>query len=444
MASLEAAYREGLSSRIWWNVIDDKTDKWCINMQISERSKKNSINVLMTLIVVIGLMNKLITTWGLLKFRLFAYWDYDLTSWMITYYGTGYVRRGLLGSIIAVLAKVFDAEPQYIIITLAVVSFLSVSVIFIVLFARKGISWWIFPASFGFFGLAPLKPDMLIMLLVLAQIAAYSQIKPGVWRFFSVNAIGVIAMHIHEIAFLMTVPMLMLLSYSDLKERGSLLPVRRVSHVICFFLPQILCLALLASSPGTSASARSMVDFWRNDFGLSAWWNGVEFNGIYMSIGCDAKDLMTMVISNLTANSLLFCVVSILIFLLVCRMPFLFVRSSAADRSVLPAILVVQIACLFLLLPVFSDYSRLFAFCVCSTYMFYLMIPADRIICFMPDTLRERVAKYDAFSLKFDLLLFSALPFVGMSIWPFSCKACFRESMVGNVCQFAEWVLRHF
>ena len=335
---------------------------------------RNAINFLMVGFTILILITKFTSAFFQLANRNQMWMDGNFTTWCINWQA-GYVRRGLQGEILYQLFKCTHVEPQYIFVPICTISFLLLGGVLIFLLRKHHYCWWSIPLTICWGALPVLRTDSVYLLLVVGLIFGYVHIKKIWLRFLFVNLIGAIALNIHEMAFLLSMPLLTLLSLNDksIKLQRWLRPL--------FFMPTICAFLLVVIFSGKGA-VDGIIESWRI-LPLSEWWKDVHFSGVVSSLGLKPEILIKSIVENIfyekslyIPNFVWFSFYIYVIFFLTVELPFF---SGGEGRSSLLKVSAVQFAILGSLFILISDFGRLSAWCMISSYLFWAIIPHSEL-----------------------------------------------------------------
>lgn len=363
--------------------------------------------------------------------------EHTLSSWLVGYTpGGGYVRRGLSGEVLW-WANQLGLSPEHVIFPLCLATFAAVWIWFGVTVIKRSLNWWILPTSFCLGGLFPLTRDFCVLLLVMSMIRAHARIRSPGLRFLVVNLIGVVAIHLHEIVFFITVPILLLSLWG---ENGDW--ARKWNSAI-FFAPMMVSFGLVAVFRGNADTCSKMAMAWEGALN-GGYWEGIQLiTGLRGAIESNAAYYVRLTINNLfgqqTAglpNVVWFVVCGVCIFLASAKALTLYRTGMKADT--LPVLLAFQAVCLVPVFPFFIDYSRLFAYAILSAYWFWLEMGEDRVARTWP--FRIRPSNWDTRPRR--LLLVCLLICTGMSHIHLAVDECFARSVIGQLGRSAQFVCR--
>jgi hypothetical protein len=293
------------------------------------------------------------------------------TTWLINYAG-GFVRRGLQGEVLYRLHDLLAIEPQYCIAIISIVIFAFLVAYFITRFIKRGCCWWIVPLTFFMGGFEIDRTDGLALMLMLGAIASYRYANRQMLRWILLNIFGVCSILVHEISFLLLVPMSFALTFN--KNRSW-----RTSFL--WLSPMMIAFAGVVCFSGNVETVSGIRDAWRQTLG--PYWDNSTFAGISSlgwTIECVMRDWCNCYLSSRSlgvpdlvwfASSICFVYV-----LAVNSLSFMRLRlPDVARQQTIGGILLFQ---LFMILPmavVFFDTSRFIGYWIASSFLWFLTIP---------------------------------------------------------------------
>lgn len=355
----------------------------------------------------------------------------EFCSWLISYSAGGeYVRRGLAGEFLWWMNRL-GVEPQWLMYAICCASCLAAVAWFVSTAVRRGFCWWPLATSFCLGGLYVCKTDFLVLLLVMAMVVAFARAGRGPARLLAVNALGVVAVNVHELSFFVTVPFMALLLWDE--GEGTSLParLRRVASLA----PVAAAFAASALFRGSEALALRMAEGW---FAAqrSGYWPLDEIASGTSYIAYTPGALWKMTVDALFLSSTLgvpnavwLAAASVCALFAVSKG--LFVLGKDDSGPALPSLLVFQALCLLPVAPFFVDCARLFAFWSLSSYWFYFWIDGGRISRALP----FEVTSGRATGRGCRALAVMAMLFVGMCPVSFRLGDCFARSAAGYVAR---------
>lgn len=357
---------------------------------------------------------------------------FGLSTTFLTDYSAGYVRRGLCGAVLRWVYQNCGIEPQWLIIFGAVFFFVvAASVVYLVVI-KKGLCWWPLGLTICFGGISAQNKDALSLLLCTAAVWVMVSVKNVYVRYFVVNMLSAVFLHIHEFSFFMVAVPLLLLSISDDDVKFSWRPL--------LLLPMAAMFVFVIKHQGNAEMAKEIMESWGGV--LPPWWDGVVLHGVLWDVGF-TKDFVLGVSKSIMFGKwhgipqcFLFIGECLSAFLVVARLPF-YNRRVGFGTQVLPFFLFMQLLPMLVVFPFFFDYARLLGLWSCSTLVFYSIIPESRIrhifeVLPFPSVWKAVSAGISGFTLKIPWWVCVSLGLtVGMSEVSFVPKYCVGRSVVG-------------
>jgi hypothetical protein len=205
-------------------------------------------------------------------------------------YAGGFVRRGLQGEVLYRLHDLLAIEPQYCIAIISIVIFAFLVAYFITRFIKRGCCWWIVPLTFFMGGFEIDRTDGLALMLMLGAIASYRYANRQMLRWILLNIFGVCSILVHEISFLLLVPMSFALTFN--KNRSWLTSFLWLS-------PMMVAFAGVVCFSGNVETVSGIRDAWRQTLG--PYWDNSTFAGISSlgwTIECVMRDWCNCYLSS--------------------------------------------------------------------------------------------------------------------------------------------------
>lgn len=303
------------------------------------------------------------------------------TTWLINY-ASGFVRRGLQGEVLYWLHDLLGIEPQYCIAIISIVIFAFMVVYFITRFIKRGCSWWIVPLTFFMGGFEIDRTDGLALMLMLGAIASYRHANCRMLRWVLLNVFGVCSILVHEISFLLLVPMSYMLTFN--KNRLWLTSFLWLSPMVVAFVGVVYF-------SGNFETVSGIRDAWRQTLG--AYWNNSTFAGI-SSLGWTIESVMRdwgncyLRSNSLGVPDFLWFVVFLCFVYVLAVNSVSFMRLRLSDtvrQQTIGGILLFQ---LFMILPMavvfFFDTSRFIGYWIASSFLWFLTVPEAMFIQGLP------------------------------------------------------------
>ena len=365
------------------------------------------------------------------------------TTWLVNYAG-GFVRRGLQGHILLWLHNVCGVEPQYVIVVASITLYFFLLTFFIRQFVKRDCCWWIVPLTLFLGGLEIDRTDGLALSLAVGAVYFYGNVQNTVLRWFLANVMGVCAILVHEITFLLVPPMMFVLVL-----RGR---CNNFARAMAAILPMAIAFLLVFYCSGTAETVVAIKNSWRDVLG--AYWSNSDFAGV-SSIGWTIQSVFGEWVKCFWESHSAGCPDIVWFILMICAAYILacnapsFMRMRAVDDSrqiTLGSILIFQLLMIVPIFFVFFDSSRLVAYWFVSSFLWFFVVPASHFqesipSCFFKLSRSVHVGVgriYRFFSAKIAqyvliaMLLCFGVPSVGMNIFYAAGR-----SVVGTYITFA-------
>lgn len=322
--------------------------------------------------------------------------SWQITEWLINYQG-GFVRRGLAGEVILALYNYLHIHPYTTIMSLSLMSYLAVIAFITRAFIKKGYSIFILP--FVFFLSNPVisefwvRKDNLILLLFILII--YIAVKRPKLYLIYINVLFIIGLLIHESAFFICFPILILILMNQYKEKqnsNSRYSIKVLSASVLSVLPTLICLLLVVVNKGSVEIAETIWDSWKHiDFPPSRAYGDTTFpytatpaaiGGIGYSLeqGLSATtNFLDSFTQDIYAPFLLLISICATYYILsnIHKLDnkILIFQPRAHDNLNISALLIIQFIAIFPLYILGCDYGRWVYFWVVSAFALDYLIP---------------------------------------------------------------------
>ena len=183
---------------------------------------------------------------------------FRITEFLINYQG-GYVRRGLLGSILYWLSTNFNIEISFLIGAIIWVSLIVAFILFLKIVHGLKLKWWIIPLSFTFFnGEDWIRKDYLCLIIIAAIIWLISRENLNKWgKYAGIVILCVLLWNLHEAFFFVIGPFA---TYYILFKDRSFSYVGRV----LFLIPIYAAFLAVLVFHGTTETAITIQESWHN------------------------------------------------------------------------------------------------------------------------------------------------------------------------------------
>lgn len=318
--------------------------------------------------------------------------DKAMTSWattdyLVNYHG-GFVRRGMFGEILYQLRLNFGIDTLTLLTILTVVCFVILVYLFVKSFHKRGLKMYILPLAICFGLNAVIRKDSMMILLLWLILYTFLHVKSSSAKIGLSMLITIFLLNIHEASLFFVWPLLSVLILADhslsrgQKAAGVAIPVAT------FFT--------LAYFKGDAAMAQAIHDSWKPF--LPAEWGDVPNTSID-AIGWNAKDtfLMHIRLNYFTPDRdyqwlrgwMTRPLIYVLIYYLISNYPLFFHKGNTAENrresQNLSRIVLFQFVMLIPMFTVLScDLGRIVYYWTLSTFVFYLLVPQQKLECIYP------------------------------------------------------------
>ena len=371
------------------------------------------------------------------------------TDWLINYHG-GFVRRGLMGELVLFLTQVLNIEnPKWILISLAGISALLLIAIFVYLFKKNQLPWFVLPMSI-FLGLEiTVRKDNLLLLLfaglcycmarLLSKNSSWSIIPPPFCLLSLL--LMLIGINIHESFFFFSFPIFFFCIFSN--KRLDLL--QKFISIVLPLVSFILCIVFKGNEQivkGICDSWPQLTDIKRG--GIDALtWNSLDTFKFHFTENFIKPSLGIMPIFVRPIIYILTFIVAVY-GLFVFSTPLSFMNDNRKNQ--LASILMIQFVCLLPMFTILScDMGRVVIYWTLSSYLVFLLMPSDVLDRIVPTRIRTWVTSLTR-SIEYlpinkytigILILFLTITPIGFDI----PKAFLKTSSIGSVIYFTQQFL---
>ncbi|MCO5231202.1 MAG: hypothetical protein M9958_08605 [Chitinophagales bacterium] len=380
-----------------------------------------------------------------------SYESWQLSEWLINYQG-GYVRRGLFGEILFLIAKKSPhIEIGLIIKIFSLTCLIALVAFFIIQFKRKGIPLYILSTCLFFAvhftnGMYWTKRDYLMMLLYISCIAIYEKVKNIYLNILLVNVILILAIQVHEAIALFSLPILFLIVRIKFYKYSF---ISSIFLAILFLLPSIFSFLLVIKYHGDFHTAQNIWDSWVLVIGATPsevdnWSHGVISSMSWTSeMALQFHKDKNFHSESMGISSLPFWILTApIIYYIASNYMYVFQKDKKTftneNRTNFSGILFFQFICI---LPFFlflsCDIGRVVFYWMTSSFIIYFMIPKKAIIQIFPrfylniiqnlNDIADRII-YPSKAIIAILLLIIGIPTAGFSI-----DFIIESSVIGNI-----------
>ena len=340
-----------------------------------------------------------------------SFWEYssfEISDWLINYEG-GFVRRGLMGSLLFGLYQIHPYPVRYAILILYVLGFLTICGFLVSIFKKEGMSVFILPFSICLYysfacDLIWTRRDYWALMIALGIYYSYFKLfttSSFKWYLLFVF-LSVFTLLMHEASFFFTFPMLLIHSVRQMFSTQSH-ERWRCMRFFFLWLPVFLVLILIIVNKGNAQLMYAIWDSWESCFKAYPMKSGIIPQiGIgvnFLSItSLDAIQLhVRLVWLGLFAPyvpSLPFTVSIIVgVYYFVTRLNTVdlkFYSLKAIDNVLLSNIMLIQFVCLFPMFGFLScDLGRVIPYWVITSLFLYYVLKQKQPDFFFPKLLNN-------------------------------------------------------
>ena len=349
----------------------------------------NTLFILFILSIASVFVMDLFTSW--------SYTSWQISEFLINYQG-GFVRRGLTGEILFILAKHTNLDVVWIIKLLSVVCCVFVCGFFIRSFLKKGYSLYILPLCFFCGGIIMsqvwIRKDFLMFCFFIPTLLIYAHRTIPVWlKWALINLLTVLTILNHEVSGFFTLPVLFLLLFHSFHRQGKAIFLSGVKSILVL-LPALFVFLLVSVKHGDPTVSQAIFDSWDtlapgkmepSPYGnaiRAIGWSGMETLAFHFNINFLIEEHYILSIWYWLIVFSVVYYISTNAFLVFKKQQEVYTK---ADRNILSSILCFQFLCL---LPMFIalsiDYIRIFFYLTASAFALFLIIPKTTLIELFP------------------------------------------------------------
>jgi hypothetical protein len=385
-----------------------------------------------------------------------GYDSWPISEFLINYQG-GFVRRGLTGEIMFLLAKTFNIDIEWTIKIFCLTCFTTVCTFFIRTFLKKGYSMYILPLCF-FLGMGAvngfwIRKDYLMLCILISILSVHKSKLQSALKILIINVLVIGMQLMHESFAFFSLPILFLLFFNEHRSKGI---IQATVLSLILLLPSGFAFLLSLLYHGDFKTAQAIWDSWIPIFNLNAFQLTESSHGALSAItwSSDSAVKMHFQTNFLIKDGSIFAAVWMglipIVFYIASNAIFIFRKNENTftnrDRTILSSILIFQFTCLLPFFTILScDLLRIFFYWISSSFIIFLLIPKEKIEQIFPTWLLKYAASInDRLSniirpTKATLALL--MLFVGISTIRFSFESAIQNSVVYNVLWTISYVL---
>jgi hypothetical protein len=342
----------------------------------------NALFVLFVISIASVFLIDLFTSW--------SYTSWQISEFLINYQG-GFVRRGLTGEILFILANFSSIDIVLIIKILSVICCGFVCGFFTQSFLKKGYSLYLLPLCFFCGGIIMsqvwIRKDFLMFCFFIPIIWVYANktMPIGVkWAF--INLLSIVMILNHEVFAIFTLPILFLLSFYTYYKQGKGI---FLSGLFSFFilLPSIFAFLWVSVKHGDPTVAQAIYDSWdriapgkmeKLPYGNAIdaiGWTGTQTLLFHFNINFLKEEYYLLSIWYWLVTVIVIYYISVNTFLVFQKQQGVYTRE---DRNNLSALFCFQFLCLLpMFLALSIDYIRIFFYLTASSFALFLIVPKN-------------------------------------------------------------------
>ncbi len=391
--------------------------------------------------------------------------DYTYESWQISEflinYQSGFLRRGLIGEALFIIAKYFHLDVQFLIKIFCLLCFLFVCYFFTKSFLKKGYMLYVLPLCFfigmGAFNGFWIRKDYLMICFLIGSLYTFKSSLSMLSKFFIINLLIISIQLVHESFMFFSLPILFVLLWNDFKYKGHF---KAIISAILYLLPSAITFLLTLYYHGNIDSAQQIWNSWasigvvkpsmldeQSHSALSAIsWTSQSTFLAHFKINFMTKDMNVLSIA-------FWLLVAPTVYYITTNAIMAFRKNesifSFEDRTILSFILIFQFINLIPFFTILScDMVRVYFYWITSSFTIFLIIPKTQIAQVIPKNINNFIEKLNnnltylirptktTLAL---LMLFVGIPSVG-----FSFNAAIESSIIYNFLRSISYVFSFF
>ncbi|RYD78636.1 MAG: hypothetical protein EOP53_10890 [Sphingobacteriales bacterium] len=412
-----------------------------LNKSNIKQTLLNIAFILFLFSLAIRFISQLFTTHG--------YESWPVSEFLINYQG-GFLRRGLLGETLFLLAKNFNINVEWTIKIFCIFCFAIVCIFFVKAFLKKGYTLYILPICFflgmGAFSGFWLRKDYLMVFFLIAALWTYKSKLSTPMKILAINILAITILLIHESFAFFSLPILFLLFFNDYRNKVFL---QRIMLSIVALLPSGLTFLLTLHYHGDIKIAQIIWDSWAAVANLNASELTDSSHGALSAIGWSRESAFNMhfktnfLMKDMSVFSAVFWGMTLpIIYYIASNTLFAFRKHerifSKKDRTILSSILIFQLICLLPFFLILScDLLRIIFYWITSSFVIFLLVPIAKLEGIFPLFFTGFTERLNSFlssiisPTKTTLILL--MLFVGVPAVGFSFQKAIETNMVYNI-----------
>jgi hypothetical protein len=390
-----------------------------------------------------------------------GYDSWGVSEFMINYQG-GFVRRGLIGEALFLLAQHFPIDVEWTIKIICLVCLLLVLTFFVKSFLKRGYSIYILPLCFFFGGIIIsrywIRKDCFMLCFFILMLWIFEKQKLSIIvKVLFINILAIFILLSHEVFIFFSFPILFVLLFHTFNKNKRTYTSLALSFVS--LLPGVLVFLLVSSMHGNEDTALSIWDSWRTVLHLNSsdisMWNSIG------AIGWEARwairhHLIVIFLNDEYQNinpALFSLVIFPMVYYISTNVLYAFRKRpeifTEKHRTVLSSIILFQWICL---LPVFAflitDTCRIYFYLMASSFAIFLLVPLSTLENLFPKILvktTEAINNWlDWFLPASKTTLAILMMGIGISLWSFSLESAYQSTMFYWILELPSHIIKLF
>lgn len=415
----------------------------------------------MFILLVWSLVGRIITQFS--YSNVFQYESWYISEYLINYQA-GFVRRGLLGEILYYFAKSFNFNMVLVIKIFCLVCFALVCLFFMYKFIKKGYSLYILPLCFflgahetGINNFYWLKRDHLMFCFLIAIIWAFNNINKSTLKILIINLLMITVLLIHESFAFFSIPIMFFLLINEYKGKGVW---KSVVLSLLFLLPSIITFLLTLHYHGDLQTAQTIWNSWVSGANFNEAKLTLNSHSALSAIGWSTKQVMEWHLKDnfLTENmgvvsSVFWPIIFLTVYYIITNVLLVFRRKEAIftekDKTIISTILIFQLICLLPFIFFLScDMGRIIFYWVASAFVIFLLTPLTKMETMFPQFFNKFANKINIFlasiicPTKTSITLL--MLFIGIPTVSFSFIKIVESSLIYNVLHVVSPIFKSF
>ena len=380
---------------------------------------------------------------------------FDYSSWQISEflinYQAGFVRRGLLGELLFLMAKNTNINIIWVIKIISVFCCFFVCGFFTKSFLKKGYSLYLLPLCFFCGGIIMsniwIRKDFMMFCFFIPTLLIYASKTIPEWiKLGLMNILSVVMILNHEVYVFFSLPFFYIMFFHKYYSLNKNIVLSGI-YSFLILLPSILTFLLVSLNHGDVAVSQAIWDSWDKitpeEIEQSAWGNAIR------SIGWSSTETLrfhfkiNFLIDEYYLLSIWYWLITfVVVYYLVTNTLLVFKKTPESytkeDRNILSSVFCFQFLCLLPMFVALSvDYIRIFFYLTASSFAIFLIIPKETLLDMFPVFWKKWVGKINS---GLDIILSPSrtsvaflMLIVGISYSGFVLKTIWMSTMIYRI-----------